>query len=167
LAHHDVLTDLPNRLLLLDRINSAIELASRKNWSLALMFMDLDKFKYINDSLGHVVGDKLLRSVAHCLVGCARHSDTISRQGGDEFVVLLPLIESNEDAELCAQKMITTLMQPHHIDNHVLHISASIGISLYPDDDYDAETLIKNADTAMYAAKTNKTKKYKFFESSM
>ncbi|MFZ2169624.1 MAG: diguanylate cyclase, partial [Methylococcaceae bacterium] len=113
LAHFDVLTDLPNRILLLDRLNLAIELASRQGWQLALMFMDLDQFKHVNDSLGHTVGDHLLQSVARRLLGCARHSDTISRQGGDEFVMLLPYIATAEDATLCAQKLIAALSLPH------------------------------------------------------
>ncbi|ESS70798.1 diguanylate cyclase/phosphodiesterase [Methyloglobulus morosus KoM1] len=167
LAHHDVLTDLPNRILLLDRLNSAIELAGRKGWQLALMFLDLDRFKYINDSLGHVVGDKLLQSVAGRLLGCARHSDTISRQGGDEFVVLLPFIEQREDAALCAQKLIESVRLPHHITGHDIHVNVSIGISIYPDNGLDAETLMKNADTAMFCAKENRSNKFKFFESEM
>ncbi|NOT10410.1 MAG: EAL domain-containing protein [Methylococcaceae bacterium] len=167
LAHHDVLTALPNRILLLDRMNSAIELAARQGWQLALMFMDLDRFKYVNDSLGHAVGDQLLQSVAQCLLDSARHSDTISRQGGDEFVVLLPFIERAEEAALCAQKIIVALDLPHHIDGHDLHISVSIGISIFPKDGQDAESLIKNADTAMYCAKESGRNKYKFFEPEM
>ncbi|MGR8998970.1 MAG: putative bifunctional diguanylate cyclase/phosphodiesterase [Gammaproteobacteria bacterium] len=167
MAHYDVLTDLPNRILLLDRLNKAIELAHRKGWQLALMFMDLDQFKHINDSLGHTVGDHLLQSVAKRLLGCARHSDTISRQGGDEFVKLLPFIASPEDATFCAQKMLTVLEPPHHIDGHDLHISMSIGISIYPNDGQDAETLIKCADTAMYYAKENGRNNYRFFEPVM
>jgi diguanylate cyclase len=167
LAHHDVLTDLPNRILLLDRLNSAIELAARKGWQLALMFLDLDRFKHINDSLGHVVGDKLLQSVAERLLGCARHSDTISRQGGDEFVVLLPFIEQREDAALCAQKLIEALKLPHHITGHDIHVNVSIGISIYPEDGLDAEALMKNADTAMFCAKENRSNKFKFFEAEM
>ena len=167
LAHHDVLTDLPNRILLLDRLNSAIELAGRQGWQLALLFLDLDRFKYVNDSLGHVVGDKLLQSVAERLVGCARHSDTISRQGGDEFVVLLPFIEQREDAALCAQKLIDALKLPHHIAGHDIHVNVSIGIGIYPDDGLDADTLMKNADTAMFCAKENRSNKFKFFEAEM
>lgn len=167
LAHHDTLTDLPNRLLLLDRLNSAIELAGRKGWQLALMFLDLDRFKHINDSLGHNIGDKLLQSVAQRLLSSARHSDTISRQGGDEFVVLLPFIEQREDAALCAQKLIAALKLPHQIIGHVIHVNASIGISIYPDDGQDSETLMKNADTAMFCAKENKRNKFKFFEPEM
>ena len=167
LAHHDVLTDLPNRILLQDRLGQAIELARRQCRQLAVMFMDLDQFKHINDSLGHAVGDQLLQSVAHRLVGCVRQSDTISRQGGDEFVLLLPTIEHAEDAALSAQKILAAFALPHHIDGHYLHISASIGISIYPGDGQDVETLIKNADTAMYHAKENGRNNYKFFEPSM
>ncbi|BBP05252.1 hypothetical protein TPL01_23970 [Sulfuriferula plumbiphila] len=167
LAHHDVLTGLPNRILLQDRLGQAIELARRQGRQLAVMFMDLDRFKHINDSLGHAVGDQLLQSVAQRLVGCVRHSDTISRQGGDEFVLLLPHIEHAEDAALSAQKMLAALALSHRIDRHDLHISVSIGISVYPDDGQDAETLIKNADTAMYHAKENGRNNYKFFEQSM
>ena len=167
LAHHDVLTDLPNRILLQDRLSQAIELARRQGRRLAVMFLDLDQFKHINDSLGHAVGDQLLQSVARRLVSCVRHSDTISRQGGDEFMLLLPYIEHAEDAALSAQKMLTALALPHNIDQNDLHISVSIGISIYPDDGQDAETLIKSADIAMYYAKENGRNNYKFFEQEM
>jgi len=132
-----------------------------------MMFMDLDQFKHINDSLGHAVGDQLIQSVAQRLVGCVRQSDTISRQGGDEFVLLLPHIEHAEDAALSAQKILAAFALPHRIDQHDLHISVSIGISIYPDDGEDAETLIKSADTAMYHAKESGRNTYKFFEPSM
>ena len=167
LAHHDVLTALPNRILLKDRLDQAIGLARRQGRQLAVMFMDLDRFKHINDSLGHAVGDQLLQSVALRMVSCVRHSDTISRQGGDEFVLLLPYIEHADDAALSAQKILAALVPPHHIDQHDLHISVSIGISIYPDDGQDAETLIKGADAAMYHAKENGRNNYKFFEQSM
>ncbi len=167
LAHHDVLTDLPNRILLQDRLGQAIELSRRQGRKLAVMFMDLDRFKHINDSLGHAIGDQLLQSVAQRLVGCVRHSDTVSRQGGDEFVLLLSYIEHSEDAAHSAQKILATITLPHRIDQHDLHISASIGISIFPDDGQDAETLIKSADTAMYSAKENGRNNYKFFEQNM
>jgi len=167
LAHHDILTDLPNRMLLQDRLSQAIEVARRQGRQLAVMFMDLDRFKHINDSLGHAVGDQLLQSVAQQLVGCVRHSDTVCRQGGDEFLLLLPYIEHAEDAALSAQKILAALALPHRIDGHDLHISVSIGISIYPDDGQDAETLIKSADTAMYHAKGNGRNNYKFFEQDM
>ncbi|MDP2031485.1 MAG: EAL domain-containing protein [Thiobacillus sp.] len=167
LVHHDVLTDLPNRTLLQDRLGQAIELARRQGRRLAVMFMDLDQFKHINDSLGHAVGDQLLQSVAQRLVGGVRHSDTVSRQGGDEFVLLLPYIEHAEDAMLSAQKVLAALAPSHHIDGHELHIGASIGISIFPDDGQDAETLIKHADIAMYQAKESGRNNYKFFEPDM
>lgn len=167
LAHHDVLTDLPNRLLLQDRLSQAIEVASRQGRQLALMYMDLDRFKHINDSLGHAVGDHLLQLVAKRLVECVRQSDTVSRQGGDEFVLLLPLIEHAEDAALAAEKMLAALTAPHRVDGHDLHVSVSIGISIYPDDGRDAQALIKCADTAMYCAKESGGDNYKFFEPEM
>lgn len=167
LAHHDALTDLPNRILLQDRLNQAIELAHRQGKQLAVMFVDLDRFKYINDSLGHSVGDQLLLSVAQRLTNCVRHSDTVSRQGGDEFVLLLSSIEHPEDAALFAQKMLTALAQPHRIDRRDLHISVSIGISIYPIDGRDADTLVKSADIAMYYAKESGRNNYKFFEQNM
>ena len=167
LAHHDALTGLPNRILLDDRLAQAIALAHRSGKQFAVLFMDLDGFKHINDSLGHSVGDQLLQSVGKRLLGCVRHSDTISRQGGDEFVVLLPDIDHPEDAALSAQKMLAAIALPHRIDQHDLHIGASIGISIYPDDGMDAETLIKHADTAMYHAKDQGRKTYAFFEQEM
>ena len=167
LAYHDVLTDLPNRMLLQDRLNQAIEVAHRQGKRLALMYMDLDRFKHINDSLGHTVGDHLLQSVARRLTGSVRQSDTVSRQGGDEFVLLLPLIEHAEDAALSARKMLAALTQPHHVDGNDLHVSVSIGISIYPDDGQDAQTLFKSADTAMYYAKESGRNNYKFFEPEM
>lgn len=167
LAHHDALTNLPNRILLRDRLNQAIELAHRQGRQLAVMFVDLDRFKYINDSLGHSVGDQLLLSVAQRLTHCVRHSDTVSRQGGDEFVLLLSSIEQPEDAALFAQKMLTALAQPHYIEQRDLQISVSIGIGIYPSDARDAEALIKAADTAMYYAKESGRNNYKFFEQNM
>ncbi|NDP40138.1 MAG: EAL domain-containing protein [Rhodoferax sp.] len=167
LAHHDALTSLPNRMLMQDRLSQAIEVARRQRRQLAVMFMDLDGFKHINDSLGHGVGDQLLQSVAQRLVDCVRHSDTVSRQGGDEFLLLLPYIEHADDAALSAQKMLTALAAPHLIDRIDIHISASIGISIFPDNGQDAQTLIKCADTAMYYAKQNGRNNFKFFEQDM
>jgi diguanylate cyclase (GGDEF)-like protein len=129
--------------------------------------MDLDRFKHINDSLGHAVGDQLLQSVSQCLRGCIRHSDTISRYGGDEFVVLLAHITQAEDATLIAQNMLKALTVPHHIDQNEVHVSVSIGIGIYPDDGQDAEALLKSADIAMYHAKESGRNNYKFFETEM
>jgi len=164
LAQHDVLTDLPNRTLLNDRLAQAIALAHRQGKQLAVMFLDLDRFKHINDSLGHFVGDQLLQSVAKRLTSVVRSSDTICRQGGDEFVILLANIERAEDAALSAKKILTTLGVPHLIDKHQLHVSVSIGISIYPADGLDADTLIKNADAAMYNAKEDGRNNYQFFK---
>jgi diguanylate cyclase (GGDEF)-like protein/PAS domain S-box-containing protein len=152
-AQHDLVTNLPNRLLLNDRISQSISLAHRQNRPLAVIFLDLDRFKYINDSLGHATGDKLLQSVAKRLLAGLRGSDTVSRQGGDEFVILLSEIADPEDLAASARKILLLLNAPHSIGGQDLHIGGSIGISVYPGDGEDAETLIKNADTAMYHAK--------------
>ncbi|WON75143.1 putative bifunctional diguanylate cyclase/phosphodiesterase [Nitrosospira sp. Is2] len=167
LAHHDVLTSLPNRMLLHDRLIQAIELARRQGRRFAVLFMDLDRFKHINDSLGHAIGDHLLQSVAQRLSSCVRHSDTLSRLGGDEFVVLLSNIAHPEDAALIAKNMLAELAAPHLIDHHELHISASIGIGIYPDHGEDAETLLQSADSAMYHSKKSGRSNYKFFEHPM
>ena len=167
LAYHDALTDLPNRTLLCDRLGQAIGLARRQGRQLALLFMDLDGFKHINDSLGHPVGDQLLQMVARRLTACARHSDTVSRQGGDEFVVLLPAIKSAEDAMAFAKKTLLAFESPYPLCEHDLHIDVSVGISIYPKDGHDAETLIRNADTAMYHAKASGRNNCKFFEQRM
>jgi diguanylate cyclase (GGDEF)-like protein len=167
LAYHDALTDLPNRTLLWDRLGQAIELARRQGRQLALLFMDLDGFKHINDSLGHPVGDQLLQMVACRLSACARHSDTVSRQGGDEFIVLLPSIEGPADAMAFAKKILLAFESPYPLCEHDLHIEVSVGISIYPEDGHDAETLIRNADTAMYHAKASGRNNCKFFEQKM
>jgi diguanylate cyclase (GGDEF)-like protein len=166
-AEHDFLTGLPNRMLLNDRVGQAIALARRHTRKVAVLFLDLDGFKHINDSLGHPVGDKLLQSVAKRLVDCIRGSDSVSRQGGDEFVVLLLDLEHAEDAAVTARRMLETVALPHSIDRHDLHVTASIGVSVYPDDGLDADTLIKNADTAMYQAKENGRRSFQFFKPAM
>lgn len=166
-AQHDFLTGLPNRMLLNDRVNQAIALAPRSVRKIALMFLDLDGFKQINDSLGHQVGDKLLQSVAKRLVRCVRGADTVSRQGGDEFVVLLSEVEQPDNAATTAKRMLQAVAEPHSIDRHALHLTTSIGVSVYPVDGQDAETLIKNADTAMYQAKENGRQGYQFFKPAM
>jgi len=166
-AEHDFLTGLPNRKLLNDRIGQAIALARRHMRQVAVLFLDLDGFKHINDSLGHPIGDKLLQSIAGRLVDCVRGSDTVSRQGGDEFVVLLSEMQQSEAAAAAAKRMLQAVAEAHSIDQHDLHVTTSIGVSVYPDDGLDAETLIKNADTAMYQAKENGRQSYQFFKPAM
>jgi len=166
-AQHDFLTGLPNRMLLNDRLSQAITLAPRHFKKVAILFLDLDGFKHINDSLGHPTGDKLLQSIAKRLVECVRGSDTVSRQGGDEFVVLLSEVERSEDTAITARRMLQAVAESHSIDQHDLHVTTSIGVSVYPDDGLDAETLIKNADTAMYQAKENGRQSYQFFKPAM
>jgi diguanylate cyclase (GGDEF)-like protein/PAS domain S-box-containing protein len=166
-AQHDFLTGLPNRMLLNDRVGQAILLARRHGTKVAVLFLDLDGFKHINDSLGHTIGDKLLQSVANRLLSCVRTSDTVSRQGGDEFVVLLSEVEKTEDTAMAARRMLQAVAEAHAIDNHDLHVTSSIGVSVYPDDGLDAETLIKDADTAMYQAKENGRQSYEFFTAAM
>jgi diguanylate cyclase (GGDEF)-like protein/PAS domain S-box-containing protein len=166
-AQHDYLTGLPNRILLNDRIEQAIALAPRHGKTSAVLFLDLDGFKHINDSLGHSIGDKLLQSIARRLVPCVRSADTVSRQGGDEFVVLLSEMAQPEDAAITARRILHAIAEPHLIDGHDLHVTSSIGVSVFPDDGRDAETLIQNADTAMYQAKENGHQSYKFFKSAM
>ena len=167
LAQHDYLTNLPNRVLLNDRIAQAITLANRHHNHLALLFLDLDNFKHINDSLGHATGDKLLQSVTKRLKECVRDSDTVSRQGGDEFVILLAETKSSEDAALSAQKILDALQALHIVGKSEVHVTTSIGISIYPTDGLDAETLLKSADTAMYYAKEKGRNNYQFFISEM
>jgi diguanylate cyclase (GGDEF)-like protein/PAS domain S-box-containing protein len=166
-AQHDFLTGLPNRMLLNDRVSSAITLAHRHLTKVAVLFLDLDGFKHINDSLGHQVGDKLLQSIALRLVDCLRGSDTVCRQGGDEFVMLLSEVGQSADAATAAGRMLRAVAEAHFIDDHDLHITTSIGVSIFPDDGTDAETLIKNADTAMYQAKENGRHCFQFFKPAM
>lgn len=166
-SQHDALTGLPNRFLLTDRLGQAIASAERHTTQVAVMFLDLDGFKHINDSLGHLTGDKLLQSVASRLQKNVRTLDTVSRQGGDEFVILLPEITRPEDAAISARRLLQAVTKVHSIDRHELHITASIGVSLYPDDGSDAEALMKNADTAMYRAKEGGRQCFKFFTPAM
>ena len=166
-SEHDFLTGLPNRMLLNDRVNQAIRMAIRHKRKVAVLFLDLDGFKHINDSLGHPTGDKLLQSVGKRLVDCVRGSDTVSRQGGDEFVVLLSEEEDSEDASVIAKRMLRAVAEAHFIDQHDLHITCSVGVSVYPDDGLNAEALIKNADTAMYQAKENGRQTYQYFKPAM
>jgi diguanylate cyclase (GGDEF)-like protein/PAS domain S-box-containing protein len=166
-AEHDFLTGLPNRMLLNDRISQAIALAPRHTKHVAVLFLDLDGFKHINDSLGHPTGDKLLQSIAARLGECVRASDTVSRQGGDEFVVLLSEVGQPEDAAITARRMLQAVAKSHSIGQHDLHVTTSIGVSVYPEDGQDAETLIKNADTAMYQAKEGGRQGFQFFKPAM
>ncbi len=163
LAYHDALTNLPNRLLFKDRLTVAISHAQRDGSALAVLFLDIDRFKVINDSLGHNIGDQLLQVVAARVQSCVRDSDTVARLGGDEFTVLLPRLNRSEDAAPIAMKIIEAIRYPFHIEGREFFITTSIGISLFPDDGLDAETLIKNADTAMYQAKEVGRDNYQLF----
>jgi len=166
-AQHDVLTNLPNRALFNDRLSQAISLAERQSKQLAVLFVDLDQFKRINDSLGHSVGDRLLRSVARRLVACVRRTDTVSRLGGDEFLILLSQIEHSEDAAITARKILRAVAAPHVIDSKSLDVNVSIGGSTYPADAQNAETLVSYADVAMYEAKQQGRNSYQFFRTDM
>ena len=153
LAEHDFLTGLPNQMVMRDRVEQAIKLASRNNERTAVLFLDMDGFKYINDSLGHPVGDLLLKSVASRLSKSVRESDTVSRLGGDEFIVLIPAVERPDSVTIVANRLLGAIGRPHAIQEHELHITACAGISIYPEDGLDADTLIRKADAAMYEAK--------------
>jgi len=167
LDQHDFLTGLPNRMLLNDRLTQAIASAHRHRRSLAVLVLDLDHFKQINDSLGHAIGDQLLRSIAGRLVACVRSSDTVSRQGGDEFVILLSEVTRAEDAALTADKILAAASRPHRIDHKDLQVTVSVGVGVYPDDGSDAETLLKNADLALFHAKVHGRSNHQFFKRDM
>ncbi|MEY2632767.1 MAG: hypothetical protein RIR00_1421, partial [Pseudomonadota bacterium] len=167
LAHHDTLTGLPNRFSLLARLEQALPEARRYGWSVALLFIDLDRFKVINDTLGHQVGDQLLIEVARRLASTVRESDTVARLGGDEFVIVLPDINTGSDAATVAGKVIDALSDPIHLAGQDLHTSPSIGISLYPTDGGDVDTIMRNADTAMYHAKSSGRNNYQFYAEEM
>ncbi len=166
LAHYDTLTGLPNRALFSDRLQQALIYAQRNQTSVALLFMDLDRFKQINDTLGHGIGDQLLQMVAQRLLECIREQDTVSRQGGDEFIAVLPDTDA-AGAEMVAEKILSSIIQPYTIEGHELRISSSIGISLYPNHAQDADALIKYADVAMYQAKENGRNKFLHFDPTM
>ena len=163
LAQYDILTDLPNRDLLTERVTQAIAAALRHNAALAVLYLDLDRFKHINDSHGHAMGDRLLQIVAQRLGECVRASDTVSRLGGDEFVILLSEIAHEQDAAICADKLIQSIGMPYTIDEQELHVTVSIGIAVYPDDGTSMKTLLKNADSAMYEAKQRGRNNYQFY----
>ncbi|MHB1654029.1 MAG: sensor domain-containing protein [Desulfitobacteriaceae bacterium] len=162
-AHHDALTGLPNRLLFNDRLNQAITQAHRNLRKVAVLFLDLDRFKLVNDTLGHAVGDRLLQAVSERLKNILREGDTIGRQGGDEFIIILPEISSANEPGSVAQKILTVFSAPFALDNEEVFVTPSIGISIYPTDGQDIETLIKHADTAMYHAKESGRNNYQFF----
>jgi diguanylate cyclase (GGDEF)-like protein/PAS domain S-box-containing protein len=167
MAYHDSLTGLPNRALLSDRLDCALKSCQRNGRTLAVMFIDLDRFKNINDSLGHATGDHLLREVARRLCSAVRHSDTVARLGGDEFVVLLPDVGGAAECALVADEIIEALATPFPFEGHSLHISPSIGICLCPDDGGDVDTLMRHADAAMYHAKASGRNNYQFFDQGM
>jgi diguanylate cyclase len=167
LAQHDFLTELPNRMLLRDRLTQAITSAHRHRTSLAVLFVDVDHFKHVNDTLGHVIGDQLLKSIAQRLVACVRSSDTVSRLGGDEFLVLLSEVGRAADAAVSADKVLAAVSAPHRIDHQDVRVTVSVGIGVYPEDGTDVETLLKNADTALFHAKAHGRGNHQFFEPDM
>lgn len=152
LAHYDALTGLPNRLLLMERLEQALVRARRQDLSIAVLFIDIDRFKHVNDSLGHPVGDKLLQEAAQLLLNSVRSDDTVARLGGDEFVVVLEGGEEPEHVGSLAQKLLDALQSPVILEGREISDSASIGVCLYPGDGEDANTLLRNADAAMYWA---------------
>ncbi|ABQ24272.1 response regulator receiver modulated diguanylate cyclase with PAS/PAC sensor [Geotalea uraniireducens Rf4] len=165
MAHYDTLTSLPNRALFFDRFTTMLEQAKRYGTAFALLYLDLDSFKQVNDSLGHDVGDLLLKKVTERLTGNLRKSDTVARMGGDEFTVILSRINEREDAAVVARKIIYVLSMPFDLKGNQCSIGVSIGISVFPDDGDDTETLLKNADTAMYSAKESDREKYQYYVS--
>lgn len=166
-ATHDFLTELPNRVLLMDRVEQAILHVKKKNGILAFMFLDLDRFKVTNDTLGHSIGDKLLQAVSNRLLIATNDFDTVARIGGDEFVILLPEIQNESQALELAQNFLKAIEKPFQIENHTLKITASIGIGFYPKDGTDYESLMKNADLSMYHAKDSGRNTYRVFEQEM
>lgn len=166
-AQHDTLTDLPNRALLNDRLERAIAQARRHHTTLALLYLDLDRFKHINDSLGHTIGDQLLQTVALRLTECVRATDTVCRLGGDEFVILLSEVAHERDAAVSADKILQSIRMPTVLDGHELHVTASIGIVVHPGDGTAIEALLQNADSAMYEAKNRGRNNYQFYQSDL
>jgi diguanylate cyclase (GGDEF)-like protein/PAS domain S-box-containing protein len=167
LAHYDVLTRLPNRALFYDRMKQTLALAKRNEWTVGVMFIDLDRFKNVNDTLGHAVGDQLLQQVSERLAGSVRAGDTVGRLGGDEFAIVLSNLSNAQDASLVAQKIMAAFVEPFQLEGSEIYVTASIGITLYPDDSADQDTLIRNADAAMYRAKEAGRNSYQFYTSEM
>src|SRR5439155_20704432 len=166
-AHYDLLTNLPNRTTFRDRLTVALAQTGRHRKMLAVLFVDLDRFKTIVDTLGHTTGDKLLRAVAERLRACLEEGDTLARMGGDEFVILLPQINRADRAVRVAQRILEAVKPPFQFDTHELHVTMSIGITLYPYDGDDADTLLKNADTALYRAKEQGRNNYQLYTPAM
>jgi len=166
-AQHDCLTGLPNRSLLADRLERSIAFARRQGHRVALLFLDLDHFKEVNDTLGHPAGDLLLKSIASRLLACVRQTDTVCRQGGDEFVLLLPEINQPEDAILTARKVIAAMVPAHELGAHQVAVTLSLGISLFPEDGADPETLVEAADIAMYYAKRSGRNNFQVFTQAL
>jgi diguanylate cyclase (GGDEF)-like protein len=166
-AEHDFLTGLPNRALFLDRLQHAMDSALRQRGRVALMYLDLDRFKGINDTFGHAAGDAVLKEVAQRLAGCVRKVDTVSRQGGDEFVVVLADSGGVDQAAHVANSVMHAVAQPVAFEKHSIHLSVSIGLAVFPDDGEDIETLLKHADLAMYNAKDGGRNAFRFFDAKM
>ena len=167
LAHHDMLTKLPNRTLLLDRIQVILATARRNQTEVGVMFVDLDNFKTINDSLGHYAGDELLKRVASRVQSCLRGVDLVGRLGGDEFLVVLADLTDAEDIAPVAEKIASIISEPFSLEDQVLSVSASIGVSVYPRDGETPDSLIRNADAAMYLAKEQGRNNWQFFQPSL
>ena len=167
LAYHDGLTNLPNRMLFEDRLSVALAKVRRTKQPLAVMFMDMDRFKVVNDTVGHALGDRLLKNIAERLVGLLRDGDTVARVGGDEFTFLLAEGTGLVEAEQIAKRVLDGCRRPWPIDAHEFHVTASIGIAMYPTDGEEAESLIRNADAAMYRAKQQDRDGYQFYAPDM
>jgi diguanylate cyclase (GGDEF)-like protein/PAS domain S-box-containing protein len=167
LAHYDTLTSLPNRVLFYDRLKQVLAQAKRNQWIVGVLFVDLDRFKNVNDTLGHAVGDELLQQVSERLTRSVRSGDTVGRLGGDEFAIVLSSLSSSQDANLVAQKIMTSFAEPFKLGGSEIYVTASIGITLYPDDSSDQDTLIRNADSAMYRAKEMGRNSFQFYTPEM
>lgn len=163
-SQRDALTNTPNRSLMLDRLNKAIIHAHRRGSRIALLFIDIDKFKYINDTFGHSVGDEVVQMVARRLESVVRDSDTVSRHSGDEFLILLTDIAQSSDVTLIVEKLLAAVAQPFYTEGHELSVTISIGITMYPQDGENAETLIKHADEAMYLSKRSAAGGFRFYQ---